>query len=195
MKVLIVYAHPNPESFNHAVLEEFTRGLRDGGHSVEVVDLYGIGFDPRIKSEDLAQFRGGKMPDDVLEQQEKIKKADAMVFISPIIWGSLPGMLKGWMDRVFSAGFSHRPPRKGEVGPQGLLTHKKALIINTTMLPDPLYKNLGLETTIKTTFDNYILKTVGIQNVDHAFLHSVQLVPDEVRKGYLEKVYQLGNKF
>ena len=195
MKVLIVYAHPNPQSFNHAVLEEFTKGLKVAGHSVEVADLYKTGFDPRIKSEDLAQFRGGKMPEDVLEQQEKVKEADALVFISSIIWGSLPAMLKGWMDRVFSAGFSHRAPKKGEIGPQGLLTHKKALIINTTMLPEPLYKNLGLETAIKTTFDGYILKTIGIQNVEHVFLYSVQLVPDEVRKGYLEKAYQLGNKF
>jgi len=195
MKVLIVYAHPNPESFNHAVLDEFTKGLKDGGHSVETVDLYKIGFDLRIKSEDLAQFRGGKMPDDVLEQQEKVKEADALVFISSIIWGSLPAMLKGWMDRVFSAGFSHRAPKKGEIGPQGLLTHKKALIINTTMLPEPMYKNLGLESAIKTTFDGYILKTVGIQNVEHVFLYSVQLVPDEVRKGYLKNAYQLGNKF
>ena len=195
MKVLVVYAHPNPESFNHAVLEEFTKGLKDAGHSIEVADLHKIGFDPRITPEDLAQFRGGKMPDDVLAQQEKVKEADALVFISSIIWGSLPAMLKGWMDRVFSAGFSHRAPRKGEIGPQGLLTHKKALIINTTMLPEPMYKNLGLESAIKITFDQYILKTVGIQNVEHTFLYSVQLVPDEVRKAYLRNVYELGNKF
>lgn len=195
MKALIVYAHPNPESFNHAVLEEFTKGLKDGGHSVEIVDLYRIGFDPRIKSEDLAQFRGAKTPDDVLEQQEKVKEADALVFISPIIWGSLPGMLKGWMDRVFSAGFAYRAPQKGEKGPQGLLTHKKALIINTLVFPEPFLKNLGLETAIKTTFDEYILKTVGVQNVEHVFLYSVSLVSDEIRKGYLGKVYQLGNKF
>ncbi|MGZ6633638.1 MAG: NAD(P)H-dependent oxidoreductase [Solirubrobacteraceae bacterium] len=46
MRVLAVYAHPNRKSFCHAVLEQFTTGLRDGGHSVEVVDLYAIKFDP-----------------------------------------------------------------------------------------------------------------------------------------------------
>jgi len=39
VKVLVVYAHPNPKSFDHAVLEKFTKGLRDGGHSCEIVDL------------------------------------------------------------------------------------------------------------------------------------------------------------
>jgi NAD(P)H dehydrogenase (quinone) len=195
MKTLIVYAHPNPESFNHAILEEFTKGLKDGGHSAEIVDLYGSGFDPRINSQDMAQFKGVKPPDDVLEQQEKVKEADALVFISPIIWGSLPGTLKGWIDRVLSAGFAYRGPKKGEMGPQGLLTHKKALIINTMVFPEPFFKKLGLETAIKTTFDEYILKTVGIQNVEHTFFYSILTTSDEVRKGYLGKAYQLGNKF
>ena len=54
MKVLVVYAHPNPQSFNHAVLEEFTKGLKDGGHSFEVVDLHAVRFDPRLKIQDFA---------------------------------------------------------------------------------------------------------------------------------------------
>ena len=52
MKVLTVYAHPNPKSFNHAVLERFTAGLRDAGHTSEVVDLYAIGFNPICDSKD-----------------------------------------------------------------------------------------------------------------------------------------------
>ena len=52
MKVLIVYAHPNPKSFNHAVLENFARGLTDGGHTYEVVDLYEIKFDPVYNLQD-----------------------------------------------------------------------------------------------------------------------------------------------
>lgn len=68
MKVLVVYAHPNPQSFNHAVLESFTKGLKDGEHTFEVVDLHAIKFDPCTKLEDLAQFTGGQMPEDVLDQ-------------------------------------------------------------------------------------------------------------------------------
>jgi NAD(P)H dehydrogenase (quinone) len=40
MKILIVYAHPNPQSFNHAILQAFTSGLSESGHTYEVVDLY-----------------------------------------------------------------------------------------------------------------------------------------------------------
>ena len=44
--MLIIYAHPNPKSFNHAILENFVLGLTEGGHTYEVVDLYAMKFDP-----------------------------------------------------------------------------------------------------------------------------------------------------
>ena len=46
MKVLTVFAHPASKSFCHAVLDRFDAGLRDAGHTNEIVDLYAIGFDP-----------------------------------------------------------------------------------------------------------------------------------------------------
>ena len=66
MKVLTVYAHPNPKSFCHAVLDEFTGGLREAGHQVEVVDLYAIGFDPVFRDRDGASYLHEDMPADVL---------------------------------------------------------------------------------------------------------------------------------
>ena len=66
MKVLTVYAHPNSRSFCHGVLERFTEGLRDGGHTGEVVDLYAIKFDPVFRVGDTASYISGDIPDDIL---------------------------------------------------------------------------------------------------------------------------------
>jgi putative NADPH-quinone reductase len=52
MKVLTIYAHHDPRSFCHAILQRFTEGLRDAGHASEVVDLYAIRFDPALRDED-----------------------------------------------------------------------------------------------------------------------------------------------
>jgi NAD(P)H dehydrogenase (quinone) len=52
MKVLTVYANPNPKSFCHAVLERFSQGLAEAGHMNEVVDLYAMKFDPVLKLRD-----------------------------------------------------------------------------------------------------------------------------------------------
>ena len=67
MKILTVYAHPNPQSFCHAVLERFTKGLADAGHSNEVVDLYRIRFDPVFRVTDFASYVHESIPEEILE--------------------------------------------------------------------------------------------------------------------------------
>ena len=67
MKVLTVYAHHDPQSFCHGVLEEFTKGLRDAGHASEVIDLYAIGFDSVFRGRDVASHTAGDIPGDILE--------------------------------------------------------------------------------------------------------------------------------
>ncbi len=68
MKVLTVYAHPNPKSFCHAILDRFTQGLQEAGHSSEVVDLYAIRFDPVFRTADFASYVHESMPKEVLER-------------------------------------------------------------------------------------------------------------------------------
>lgn len=68
--VLVVYAHPNPESFTHAVLDQIVRGLGDAGHSYEVLDLYAIGFDPVFSLHDATQFIHHTLPDGTLDRVE-----------------------------------------------------------------------------------------------------------------------------
>lgn len=67
MRVLTVYAHPNPSSFSHAALEHFTRGLTDAGHEPDVLDLYALKFDPVFTDADMATWLDPGMPPDVLE--------------------------------------------------------------------------------------------------------------------------------
>ena len=68
MRVLVVYAHPNPESFTHALLERVTAGLADAGHDLKVNDLYATGFDPVFRLEDSVQFAHESVPEELLEE-------------------------------------------------------------------------------------------------------------------------------
>jgi len=67
MKVLIVYANPNPRSFCHALLEQFSRGLADAGHTCEVVDLYAIHFNPVLTARDNPCWISEDIPLDFLK--------------------------------------------------------------------------------------------------------------------------------
>ena len=70
MRVLTVYAHPNPKSFCHAVLDQFTAGLADAGHVCEVVDLHAIKFDPVFGLDDYAFFAHETVPPELLDETE-----------------------------------------------------------------------------------------------------------------------------
>jgi NAD(P)H dehydrogenase (quinone) len=66
MNVLTIYAHHNPHSLCHALLEKFDAGLRDAGHHNDIVDLHAIGFNPVLNDRDGANWIDDSAPDDVL---------------------------------------------------------------------------------------------------------------------------------
>ena len=76
MRVLTVYAHNNPRSFCHGVLERFSAGLAEAGHTNELVDLHAIKFDPVIRDRDLASYVGGDIPADILELMDLRRECD-----------------------------------------------------------------------------------------------------------------------
>src|SRR5512135_2981423 len=67
MRVLIVFAHPSPKSFCRAILQQFTKGLEEAGHTYEVVDLYAIRFDPVFRTDDFASYVHESMPPEILQ--------------------------------------------------------------------------------------------------------------------------------
>ena len=191
MNVLVVYAHPNPKSFNHAVLESFTKGLKDGGHTFDVVDLYAEKFNPSIQLEDFGQFAGKPMPKEVQKQQERLANAEAIVFISPALGWFVPAILEGWIQRVFSFGFAWKADQTGMIG---LLMQKKGLYIFTTGNPEAYYQATGLGGSMKNILEMSLTES-GIKETDFLFLYSVSAVDDATRKNYLKQVYQKGKEF
>lgn len=194
MKVLIVYVHPNPQSFNHAILESFTKGLSEAGHTYMVVDLYALNFNPCLGREDFIKLMEGKVSDDVRAQQEKVSWADGIVFIHPVWWTGPPAILKGWIDRVFSLGFAYSIDEK-EGHATGLLKNQKALIINTAGGTEEEAKMSGAADTLRKIEDDLIFKFVGIHNVRHVLYYNVNMTDEATRKGYLEAAHNLGKTF
>jgi NAD(P)H dehydrogenase (quinone) len=70
MKVLIIYAHPNPMSFTHAILGNFIKGIKEAGHQFEVVDLYKTKFNPVFQDMDFAYFVDKDLPKDIFQQMD-----------------------------------------------------------------------------------------------------------------------------
>ena len=156
MHVLIIYAHPEPASFNASLLEAGVSGLRALGHSVEVSDLYRMKFDPVLKGEDFADrvdpshflpyhealhaVGTGTFARDILTEMEKVRQADLLIFQFPLWFSSWPAIMKGWVDRVFQAGFAFRNDAMYE---NGLLRKKRAFLVITVGAPVEAYSDEG----------------------------------------------------
>ncbi|MCO8269513.1 NAD(P)H-dependent oxidoreductase [Actinoplanes sp. TRM 88003] len=114
--VHIVYAHPAPLSFTRDVFDAFRRGLSEAGHTATVSDLCAMGFRAEMSLEEYeresAYAADRPVAPDVRAEQQKLLAADVWAFFYPMWWADCPAILKGWFDRVWTAGFAHRadPP-------------------------------------------------------------------------------------
>lgn len=186
MKHLILYAHPNPKSFNAAILETTVKSLESKGHQVTVRDLYKMNFDAVLKGTDFEAFKAGKKPDDIEQEQGYIAGADVITLIYPIWWTGIPAILKGYIDRVFSYGFAYKYNDEGL--PVGLLAGKKGFIINTQGTPAEYYDSTGMTDAMKKTSDTGIFGFCGMESVGHVFFGAVPSVDDATRQGMLESL-------
>ena len=192
MKHLIIYSHPNPESFNHAILETYVDTLKDAGHEVRVRDLYAESFDPVLKGEDLATMAAGEIPESVKGEQAHVAWADVLTFIYPLWWAGPPAIAKGYLDRVFSAGFAYS---FGPEGLQRLLTDKQVATIVTIGDTEENYEKKRFFECMDKLMDEVTFDFSGIQPLWHKYFGSVPLVSDDERKKMLEEIRGLAAAF
>ena len=140
MHVLIVHAHPDPESFNGAMTRRAVEVLTGTGHAVTVSDLYAMRFDPvsdrrnfttvadlrylRLQAEEVyAAGHDGFVPE-LQAEMDKVAACDLLIVQFPIWWLGLPAILKGWVDRVFACG---RAYGGGRYFDRGVFRGKRAM--------------------------------------------------------------------
>lgn len=131
MHALIVVSHPNPQSLTHAIAAEVAAGVSSNPQNTfEIADLAAEAFDPRFSQADVAvNLKQASPSADVRAEQARIDRADALVLVYPVYWWSMPGLLKGWIDRVFSNGWAYDEKPGGKLAKklQHLPVHLVAL--------------------------------------------------------------------
>jgi putative NADPH-quinone reductase len=132
MRVLIVHAHPDPDSYNAALMRATVEALDEAGHETRLIDLYAEGFDPVLSREGWRAYTDGDRNAAGIEAHvEALRWAEGLVFVYPTWWYGLPAMLKGWLDRVWLPGVAFSMPRPAEtIRPK--LTHIEKLGVVTT---------------------------------------------------------------
>lgn len=190
MKHLIIYCHPNPKSFNAAILDIYTKALQGKGHDVRIRDLYQMKFSPVLTAADFEAMHKGAVLPDVKTEQDHIRWAEIITFIYPIWWSGMPALDRGYVDRVLSEGFAY------QLGPEGLKTYlndKKVVLINTMGALESEYEKTGMLKSIRQTTVEGIFEFCGMKVIRHQYFGAVTLVSDSDRKAMLEKVKKLAD--
>jgi putative NADPH-quinone reductase len=131
MRVLLIYCHPQPDSFCAALRDAATVALMAAGHTVEVRDLYAEDFKPVLSPEARGcYYDEGANRRGVEDHVASLQSADALLLVYPTWWFGLPAVLKGWLDRVWVPGVAFRLGGPGVLQP--LLTNIQRIGVVTT---------------------------------------------------------------
>ncbi|MCA1404166.1 NAD(P)H-dependent oxidoreductase [Ensifer sp. IC3342] len=153
MKVLLVFAHPEPHSLNSALRDVAIAELEAQGHQVRVSDLYAERWKSEVDHADFRSlapnarlkvakasgeaFAANALTEDVKAEHEKLLWADTLILQFPLWWYGMPAILKGWVDRVYAYGFAygvgeHSDKFWGNRFGEGTLAGKRAMLLVTT---------------------------------------------------------------
>lgn len=114
MRVLMVYCHPLDSSYNAALRDRALQALRDGGHEVELVDLYRERFDPVLGADERRTYLADTAVNiaGVQRHVDLLRWAEGLLFVYPTWWYGPPAMLKGWFERTWLPGVAFTVPKK-----------------------------------------------------------------------------------
>ncbi|MBM1172501.1 NAD(P)H-dependent oxidoreductase [Microvirga arabica] len=190
MHALIVVAHPDPKALTHSVADHLAEGVSSSGHTFEIADLAAEGFDPRFIAADLALYhREAPPPADVAAEQARIDRADALVLVYPVYWWSMPGMLKGWIDRVFANGWAYDEAPDGRIVKK--LRHLRVHLVAIGGADLRTYARHGYFGAMRTQIDHGIFDYCGARVGT-----SELLVPAETQnsRSHPDAAYAIGRK-
>jgi NAD(P)H dehydrogenase (quinone) len=168
MKVLYIYAHPEPKSFNGALKDTALAALQEEGHEVKLSDLYEMNFNPVLKASDYPERKNpeifnpfleglnasktGAFASDIKEEMEKVKWADLLIFQFPIWFTSMPAIMKGWIDRIMEPGFAFNPVNNSMYD-TGLLKGKFSMLVMTCGSSKNVYSEGGAHGDLNKLFE------------------------------------------
>ncbi|MBX9471626.1 NAD(P)H-dependent oxidoreductase [Microcella sp.] len=177
MTALVIDGHPNPDSLTASLARRYAEAHGDA----TVLAVRDLAFDPNLR----LGYQGEQQPEpDIARAQELIAAADHVVIAAPVWWGSIPAVLKGFIDRTFLPGWAFRYRKGGLV--TGLLAGRSARVIITTDSP-MWYLQLVGDTTVRHVRGR-VLRFSGFARVTATRFGPVRGSSPAQRSAWLEKV-------
>lgn len=189
-RITIIEGHPDPNTgrFHYALAEAYGTGAQQAGHELRRVRLSTLDF-PLLRSKH--EWEEGTLPAALVEAQEAVRWADHLIILYPLWLGSMPALLKAFLEQVLRPGFAVAKAGSGSFGKR-LLAGKSARIVVTMGMPALFYRWYFRAHSLKSLERN-ILKFCGISPVRESLIGLVENRGDAWRKRWIEKMRMLGH--
>ena len=185
---LIVTAHPVENSLSHTLAARIAARLRERGTQVEIADLHAEAFTPSMQTPDLALYHGdaSALPADILREQQRVERADMLVFVFPVYWWSVPGLLKGWFDRVLTLNWAYKVAEDGKI--VGNLRDVPVRLIATAGSDLKGFDKHGYSTAIQSQLIEGVFGFCGLKNVRLDILYQADTASSEQVEDFLKNL-------
>ncbi|MEM0992903.1 MAG: NAD(P)H-dependent oxidoreductase [Bacteroidota bacterium] len=186
-RIAIIVGHPDPESFNFALADAYKKGAASSGAEVRTLIIKELSFNPNLQ---FGYRKRTELEPDLVAAQDTLKWADHLVWVYPVWWGSVPAIMKGFIDRVLLPGFAFKK-REGSVWWDKYFTGKTARLICTMDQPDWYYR-LFNRAPSHHAMKKLTMNFIGVRSVKITSIGPIRLSKASFRENWLQKVEKLG---
>ena len=191
-RILIVVGHPDPspDRLCRGLAKAYGEGAEKAGHAVRRVDLAAIDF-PMLRT--MQEFEHGAVPDELKDAADAIVWAEHIVFVFPLWLGTMPALLKAFLEQVMRPGTAFAYPDKGGGFTKTLLRGRSARVVVTMGMPSLVYRLWFLGHGI-AGMKRSILHFVGISPVRETLFGIVAGASDATRAKWIRQMRDLGER-
>ncbi len=188
-RIVIVQGHPDTagQHLLHALASAYTEGASAAGHDVRHIEVAHLDF-PLLRTQ--AEFENGALPPALVQSQEDMRWAEHWVFLFPLWHGTMPALLKGFLEHIFRPGFAMEYRKAGF--PRRLLAGRSARIIVTMGMPALLYRWYFGAYGVRG-FERSTLSFAGIRPIRRS-LYGLTFADDRKRARWIKDVYGYGRR-
>ncbi|WP_313665548.1 NAD(P)H-dependent oxidoreductase [Shinella sp.] len=190
-RILIIIGHPDPEAKRlcRALAASYADGARSAGHEVRLLDVATIDF-PLLRTKE--EFEDRALPVTLEDAAQAIGEAEHIVFVFPLWLGTMPALLKAFLEQVMRPGVAFAYPDDGKGGfGKTLLKGRSARVVVTMGMPAFFYRLWYLGHGIAGMRRN-ILNFVGISPVRETLFGPVEGASEARREKWLATMRALG---
>ncbi|TRC99664.1 NAD(P)H-dependent oxidoreductase [Mesorhizobium sp. WSM4303] len=191
-RILIVVGHPDPspDRLCRGLAKAYGEGAERAGHAVRRVDLAALEF-PMLRT--MQEFEHGALPVELKDAAEAIVWAEHIVFVFPLWLGTMPALLKAFLEQVMRPGTAFAYPDKGGGFTKTLLRGRSARVVVTMGMPSVVYRLWFLGHGI-AGMKRSILHFVGITPARETLLGMVAGASDATRAKWISQMRNLGER-